>query len=190
LRRGAERRCGSTRYVQGGETAAVPRHQPVPGELVFHPPVAVRRRSEARMVGLFIAMGIPVAVVVGLVIGWPVAGAYLVAQTAFLTYGLRRRHVPVLRLSPDGISFEPGPFQIRCAWDDVDGVEQVLLPDGRVDAWRLSAPRVHWADTPARRSELAKKGWDTLVPVGQFDPDWRGGPIGDAVRGWRPQLVS
>ena len=142
------------------------------------------------MVGLFIVAELPVAVVVGLVVGWVVAAGFLVGLTAFLTYGLRRRHVPILRLSPEGISFEPGQFQLRCGWDDVAGAESVDLPDGRVEAWRLRRPRVHWAESPALKAQLAAKGWDTVVPVGQFDPGWRTGPIGDAVRSWRPELTG
>jgi hypothetical protein len=168
----------------------VPRPKPVPGEIVFNPPAAVRRRNEARMVALFVAMGLPVAVVVGLVIGWIAAAAYLLAQTLFLTYGLRRRHVPVLRLSPEGISFEPGQFQLKCTWADVGAVEEVTLPDGRVEALRLSRPRLHWAATPAVKAEISGKGWDAVVPIGQFDPTWRTGPIGDAIRRWKPDALT
>ncbi len=140
------------------------------------------------MVALFVVAGLPVAAVVWLVIGPVVAVLYLLGQTAFLTYGLRRRHVATLRLSPEGISYEPGRFQLKCSWSDADSIEKVQLPDGTAEALRLGRPRLHWVADPSLRSELTAKGWDTVVPLSPFDPDWRHGPIGDAIRRWHPRL--
>ncbi len=58
-------------------------------------------------------------------------------QTAFLTYGLRRRQVAILRFSPHGISYEPGRFQLKCAWSDAESIEEIDLRDRPGDALRL-----------------------------------------------------
>ncbi len=140
------------------------------------------------MMALFVVAGSPVAAVVLLVVGLPAAVGYLVVQTAFLTYGLRRRQVARLRLRPDGLSFEPGRFQLKARWEDVQGVTVAELPDGRVEALELVAGRLHWVAEPSLRHDLAAKGWDRLVPVGSFDPAWRDGPIGDALHRWCPAV--
>ncbi|HEV7722993.1 MAG TPA: hypothetical protein VGO60_17005, partial [Iamia sp.] len=105
----------------------MPAPRPHPDEIVVEIPASVRRRHEIRMLALFVVAALPVGLILGLIVNWFVAALYVVAQTLFLWFGLRRRHSPVLRLSPDGLSYEPGRFHIRCAWADVDALGEVDL---------------------------------------------------------------
>jgi hypothetical protein len=113
-----------------------------------------------------------------------------VAQTLFLWFGLRRRHRPVLRLSPVGLSYEPGRFHIRCAWADVDALGEVDLPDGRVEALVLAEGHLHWAVDPAMKRQVQARGWDRIIPIGTFEPEWEWGQIGQAFRQWAPWVFE
>jgi len=157
---------------------------------VVSPPAAVRRRHDVRFAGLFAVFALPVGAVLWAIIGLWVALAYVVAQTAFLTYGLRRRHVPKLRMDAVGLSYEPGRFQLRCEWADVVGVSRTTLPSGPVETLTLARPCLHWAGDARVKAEVRDQGWDRLVPVGDFDPDWRTGPIGEALTRWAPQVLG
>jgi hypothetical protein len=114
----------------------------------------------------------------------------MVAQTLFLWFGLRRRHSPVLRLSPDGMSYEPGRFHIRCAWADVDALGEVDLPDGRVEALVLAEGHLHWAVDPQTKRQVQARGWDRIIPIGTFEPEWEWGRIGEAFRQWAPWVFE
>jgi hypothetical protein len=166
------------------------RRRSAPDEVVVTPPASIRRRSQIRFVTLFVLLGLPVAAVLGAILGWLPALGYLIAQTAFLTFGLRRRQQPVLRLSSAGISYEPGRFQVRCTWEDVARVEEVVLPSGVTEGFALEGPRLHWAADAGARHEVRAKGWDRVIPVGSFEPDWRAGRIGGCVRRWAPALLE
>lgn len=165
---------------------------PRPGanEVVVSPVGRGRWRNDVRSVALFALAAVPVALVVALAVNLTWAVAYAVVQTVFLTYGVRRRYVPKLRLGPSGLSFEPGPFQLKCAWTDVVGVNRVDLPSGPTDALVLHRSALHWAADGATRQRVTAQGWDRAVPVGDFDPAWRDGPIGDAVRRWAPAVLD
>jgi len=164
--------------------------RPLPGTLVLTPPTAVRLRREVRFVALFVVLALPVAAVLWAILGPLPALAYLVGQTAFLTFGLRRRSVPVLRLSPEGISYEPGRFQLRCTWSEVIAVERVDLPTGSVESFVLDRPHVHWAADPDVRRQLDERGWDRVIPVATFESDWRAGRIGAGLADWAPNLLG
>ncbi|NLV56137.1 MAG: hypothetical protein GXY13_11050 [Acidimicrobiales bacterium] len=169
----------------------MPLPRPAEGEVVVTTPRAARRRRELRMVAVFVVAALPVAAVVWLIVNAPAAVLYVVAQTLFLWFGFRRRADPLLRLSPTGISYEPGRFQVRCEWADVDSIGTVTLPDaGEVEALILSVSALHWAaDEPVRREAIAR-GWDRAVPIGSFEPEWEWGRIGDAVRTWAPWIFD
>lgn len=154
------------------------------------PPASVRHRREIRFVALFVVLGLPVAAVLWAILGWLPAVGYLIGQTVFLTFGLRRRQLPVLRLSSAGISYEPGRFQLRCTWQDITGVDEVALPSGPTEAFALTGPRLHWAADAGTRREVSSRGWDRVVPLSEFEPDWRGGRIGECVRRWAPALLD
>lgn len=163
----------------------------VPDEVVLTTPASVRRRHELRMLGLFVLLALPVAAVVWLLVTPGVAVLYVVAQTLFLWFGLRRRHAPVLRLDAEGISYEPGQFQIRCTWADVDALGTVDLPDsGRVEALLLAEGHLHWASDEAMRRQVRARGWDKVVPIETFEPEWEWGEIGAAFRQWAPWIFE
>ena len=165
------------------------RSRPAGDQIVLTPPPAARRRRDVRFVGLFLVFALPVGAVLWAIIDPWIALAYVVGQTAFLTYGLRRRHTPTLRLDAEGLSYEPGRFQLRCGWDAVTGVERVDLPTGPVEAFTLRASGLHWAADARVRDEVRQRGWDRQVPVGDFEVDWRHGRIGEAVRRWAPHVT-
>lgn len=166
----------------------VPRSHP--DEIVVGTSRKVRRRHEARMLTLVVAASLPLALILWLIINPAVAALFVAAWTLFFWFGIRRRHDPILRLSPEGISYEPGQFHIRCSWADVDALGPVDLPDGQVEALFLSEGHLHWAADPALRRRVQARGWDRVVPIGSFEPEWEWGRIGTAFRQWAPWVFE
>lgn len=168
----------------------MPMPRPHPEEIVLGVPASVRRTHELKMLGLFVLAAVPVGAILWLLLTPLIAALYMVGQTVFLWLGLRRRHSPVLRLSPDGLSYEPGRFHVRCRWADVDALGPVDLPDGRVDALVLSEGHLHWVADQALRRRVQARGWDRVIPLGSFEVEWEWGRIGDAFRQWAPWIFE
>lgn len=157
--------------------------------IVLTPSRAKERSRSLKMLAIFLVAALPVAAILVLTIGWWVALAYVVVQTSFLMFGLRQRHQPKLRVDELGMQYEAGSFVIRAAWSDIDKVEPVGLPSGETDAAVLGTSGIRWTlDAQTRRQAIAR-GWDRVIPIGDFAPDWRTGPLGDAIREHRPDLV-
>ena len=148
-----------------------------------------RRRQTLTMVALFVVLGLPVAAILAWLLTPLLALGYLVAQTAFLTFGLQRRHRPVLRFSDRGVAFEAGHFVLRSAWDNVDRIDVAELPSGSVECLLLDEPSLHWAADAVTRRTVSGRGWDRVVPIGDFEDDWRAGDVGEALRRWAPHLL-
>ncbi|MEJ7582786.1 MAG: hypothetical protein WKF43_01625 [Acidimicrobiales bacterium] len=142
-----------------------------------------------RFVSLFVVLALPVAAVLWAIVGPLIAVVYLAGQTAFLTFGLRRRQVPVLRMTPEGLSYEPGRFQRRCRWTDGVALGPVVGPTGTVECLLLEGSHLHWAADPGTRGQVIDRGWDRVIPVADFEAEWRTGPIGRAVTTWAPHLL-
>jgi len=141
------------------------------------------------MLVLFVVGALPVAaILVWLVNPW-VAVAYVVAQTTFFMFGFRQHHEARLRLSPEGVQFEPGSFVVRASWEEVDRVEQVTLPSGPTEALLLRDSGIGWALDAGTRRQVTAKGWDRVIPLSEFEDDWRTGRIGDALRAHAPRLL-
>jgi hypothetical protein len=157
--------------------------------VVLTPSTTSRRRQTLKMVGLFVLLGSPVAAILAWLLTPALALGYLVAQTAFLAFGLQRRHRPVLRFTADGVAFEAGHFVLRSAWSNVDRIDVADLPSGSVDALVLVDPALHWAADAATRRTVSRRGWDRVVPIGEFEDDWQTGRVGDAIRRWAPELL-
>jgi len=169
----------------------MPEPRPHPEEIVVGTPATVRRRHEARLVALFVVAALPLALILWLILdSLAVAGLFVVAWTLFFWFGMRRRHAPVLRLTADGLSYEPGQFQVRCGWADIDALGPVDLPDGRVEALVLDEGHLHWAVDHATRRKVEARGWDRIVPIGSFEPEWEWGQIGRAFRQWAPWVFD
>ncbi|HYI62585.1 MAG TPA: hypothetical protein VEW93_12360 [Acidimicrobiales bacterium] len=168
----------------------MPAPRPHPDEIVVSTSPTVRRRREARLLVLVVAASLPLALILWLIVNPAVAALFVAAWTLFFWFGIRRRGEPVLRLSPDGISYEPGQFHIRCTWADVDALGPVDLPDGRVEALILSEGHLHWATDAAMRRQVQARGWDRIVPIGSFEPEWEWGRIGTAFRQWAPWVFE
>lgn len=165
--------------------------RPAGDEVVVTVPRSETLRRELRMVAVFVVAAVPVAIVVALIVNVAVAVLYVVGQTLFLWFGFRRRAEPVLRLSPTGLSYEPGRFQVRCDWTDVDAVGTLDLPDhGPVEAFVLTGSHLHWSADQAIRREAIARGWDRAIPLGLFEVEWEWGQIGTAVRTWAPWIFE
>ena len=158
--------------------------------IVLTPATRSRRARARRTLALFVAGALPVAAVLVWLLNPVVAAAYVVLQTALLMFAFRQQHQPHLRLGPDGVQFEPGSFVVRAPWDDVVRVEHVTLPSGPTDALVLGTGSLGWALDPGTRREVTTHGWDRLVPLSQFEDDWRAGAIGDAIRTYAPRLLE
>jgi len=163
--------------------------RPVTDVVQLTPSTRNRRRQTLKMVALFVVLGLPVAAILAWLLTPLLALGYLVAQTAFLTFGLQRRHRPVLRFSDRGLAFEAGHFVLRSGWDNVDRIEVADLPSGTVECLVLDEPSLHWAADAVTRRTVSRRGWDRLVPIGDFEDDWRTGDVGDALRRWAPHLL-
>lgn len=168
----------------------MPQARSHPDEIVVGVAAGIRRAHELKMLGLFVLAALPVAAVLLLVVNRSLALLYLVGQTLFLWFGLRRRHSPILRLFPDGLSYEPGTFQVRCGWADIDSLGPVDLPDGRVEALHLAEGHLHWATDQATRRRVQARGWDRVIPIGSFEAEWEWGRIGTAFRQWAPWVFE
>lgn len=154
------------------------------------PTTRSQRGRLLRMGLLFFLAAIPVGIVLVLIINWPVAIGYVVVQTAGLLFGVRQQHTAVLKLDANGVQFEPGSFVLRAEWADIDRIEQVTLPSGPTQALVLRRGALRWTHTPQVRMQVTEKGWDRLIPLDEFEKDWRKGKVGDALREHRPDLVS
>ena len=141
------------------------------------------------MLALFVLAALPVAAILVAVLNVAVAVAYVIVQTAFLWFGLRQRHEHKLRVDDAGLQYEAGSFVVRAAWSDIHGVEQVALPSGPTEAMILTVSGIRWTLDPQTRRQAIARGWDRQIPVGEFDPDWRTGDLGVAVREHRPDLL-
>ena len=157
--------------------------------LVLTPSRAKERSRTLKMLALFLLAAAPVAAILVLTVSWWIALAYVIVQTGFLMFGLRQRHEPKLRVDELGMQYEAGSFVIRAAWSDIDKVEPVTLPSGATEAAVLGTSGIRWTlDAQTRRQAIAR-GWDRVIPIGDFATDWRTGPLGDAFREHRPDLV-
>ena len=159
-------------------------------DLVLTPHTRSRRARTLRMLALFVVGALPVAAVLVWLLNPLVALGYVVVQTAFLMFGLRQQHQPRLRLGADGLQFEPGTFVVRCPWDAVERIERVTLPSGPTEALVLRESGLGWTRDPGTRLEATTKGWDRLVPLSDFEDDWRNGQIGQLIREYAPRLLS
>ena len=169
----------------------MPVPRPHPDEIVVGTSPTVRRAHEVRMLALFVVAALPLAAILWLIFSSPLfAGLFVAAWTLFFWFGMRRRHDPLLRLSPDGLSYEPGQFHVLCSWADVDALGPVDLPDGRVEALILAEGHLHWAADQATRRKVQARGWDRVIPIGSFEPEWEWGRIGQAFRQWAPWVFE
>ncbi len=159
-------------------------------ELVLTPHTRSRRARTLRMLALFVIGAVPVAAVLVWLVNPLVAVGYVVVQTGFLMFGLRQQHQPHLRLDADGVQFEPGSFVIRCGWDDIERIDQVTLPTGPTEALVLQQSGLGWALDAGTRREVAVKGWDRIIPLSEFEDEWRRGRIGDLIGQHAPRLLA
>jgi hypothetical protein len=158
--------------------------------VVLTPAASTRRARTLRMLALFLLAALPVAAILVIVVNWPVAVVYTVVQTGFLMFGVRQQAVATLRLDDAGVQFEPGSFVLRATWAEIDRITEVTLPSGPTDAILLSTPGLRWTLDAATRRQVTAKGWDRVIPLSEFEPEWRSGRIGEAVRAHRPDLLA
>lgn len=157
--------------------------------VVLTPTTRSQRDRLVRMGLLFFLAALPVAAVLVLIVNWPVAIGYVVVQTGGLLFGVRQQHTAVLKLDAKGIQFEPGNFVLRAEWSDIDRVEEVDLPSGPTQALVLERSGLRWTHTPQVRMQVTRNGWDRIIPLDEFETDWRRGKVGDALREHRPDLL-
>ncbi|MCU1453371.1 MAG: hypothetical protein JWN46_1517 [Acidimicrobiales bacterium] len=157
--------------------------------LVLTPDASSRRARSLRMLLLFLLAALPVAAILGVVVNWLTAALYTVVQTAFLMFGVRQQGQATLRLDDTGVQFEPGSFVVRAAWADIDRIGEVTLPTGPADALVLTQSGLRWTLDAGTRRQVTLKAWDRVIPLSDFEPEWRTGQIGAALRAHRPDLL-
>jgi hypothetical protein len=158
--------------------------------VVLTPTAHSQRDRLVRMGLLFFVAALPVGLVLVLLVNWPVAIAYVVVQTGGLLFGVRQQHTAVLKLDATGVQFEPGTFVLRAEWADIDKVAEVTLPSGTTQALVLKRSALRWTHTPQVRVQVTQRGWDRVIPLDEFERDWRSGKVGDALREHRPDLLG
>lgn len=154
------------------------------------PSARSQRGRLLRHLGLFLAAAVPVALVVGLLVSWLAALVYVVVQTSVLMFGVRQQRTSVLRVDEVGLQYEAPSFLLRAGWSDLESVDRVELPSGPTAAFRLRRSGLRWAHTPQVRRQVTERGWDALIPIDEFEPAWPAGPLGEAVRSHRPDLLA
>lgn len=157
--------------------------------LVLTPSTRSQRERLTRHLLLFLVAALPVAVVLGLIINWWVALAYTVIQTGGLMFGVRQQPTSTLKVDDSGIQYEAGPFVLRSSWVGIARVAEATLPSGPTQAFVLTRSGLRWAHTAEVRREVTSKGWDRVIPIDAFEPSWPDGPLGEAVRTHRPDLL-
>lgn len=153
------------------------------------PSTRAQRDRLLRLGGLFLLAALPVAAVLVAVVSWPVAIAYTVVQTGVLLFGVRQQRTSTLRLDDTGVQYEAATFVLRAAWADIAKVGRVTLPSGETDALVLERSGLRWTHTPQVRAQVTQRGWDRVVPLEEFEADWRHGRIGETLRAHRPDLL-
>ena len=142
------------------------------------------------MGALFLVAALPVAAVLVALVNWWAAIIYTVAQTALLLFGVRQQRSSVLRVDEAGIQYEAGAFVLRTSWEDIDRVAEADLPDGKTQAFVLRIGGLRWTHTPQVRRQVTQRGWDRIIPIDQFDPNWPNGKLESSVRRHRPDLLE
>lgn len=149
------------------------------------------QRDRLQRLGLlFLLAALPVAAVLLVIINWWVALLYVVGQTSLLLFGVRQQRTSVLRVDDAGIQYEAGTFVLRTTWAEVEKVSEATLPSGPTTAFVLRRSGVRWTHTPQVRQQVTQRGWDRIIPIDEFEPGWPHGPLADAVRAHRPDLLG
>lgn len=158
--------------------------------LVLTPSTRSQRDRLLRLGALFLLAAIPVAAVLMIIIGWWIAVGYVVVQTGVLLFGVGQQRTSTLRVDDVGIQYEAATFVLRASWNDVDKVAEASLPSGPTQALILRRSGLRWTHTPQIRQQVTTKGWDRIIPIDEFEPAWPEGPLADAVRTHRPDLMG
>jgi len=140
------------------------------------------------MGALFFLAALPVAAVLVAIVNWWVAIGYVVLQTAGLLFGVRQQPSSVLKLDDRGIHFESGTFVLAAPWTSIERIDRVSLPSGPTDALILARSALRWSHSAQVRDQVTQRGWDKVIPLDQFEREWRRGAIGKALRANRPDL--
>lgn len=158
--------------------------------LVLTPSTRSQRDRLQRLGLLFLVAALPVAAVLVIIINWWVAIGYVVVQTSVLLFGVRQQRTATLRVDGAGVQYEAGTFVIRSTWDDVAKIGEADLPSGKTQALVLTRSGLRWTHTAQVRQQIIQRGWDRIIPIDEFEPNWPKGPLADAVREHRPDLLD
>lgn len=158
--------------------------------LVLTPSTRSQRSRLQRHFVLFLLGALPVALVLFLLVNWWIALGYVVVQTGVLMFGVRQQRTSVLRVDDAGVQYEAPAFVLRAAWADIDKVGDATLPTGPTKALVLKRSGVRWTHTPQVRQQVMSRGWDRIIPIDEFEPQWPDGPLADRVRRHRPDLLA
>lgn len=157
--------------------------------LVLTPSARSQRSRLTRHLVLFLLAALPVGGVLWALVNLWVALIYVVVQTAVLMFGVRQQRTSVLRVDDAGIQYEAPAFVLRASWDDIDKIGEATLPSGPTQAFVLKRSAVRWTHTPQVRQQVTARGWDRIIPIDEFEPGWPSGPLADATRRHRPDLL-
>jgi hypothetical protein len=160
--------------------------------IVLNPSTRSQRDRLVRLgITIFLA-SLPVAALLVALINWPVALGYVVVWTGGLMFGVRQQRTTALRVDDVGLQYEAGTFVLRAAWDDIDRIGSVDLPDRKTQALvlRPGTGALRWTQDAEIRRQVTSKGWDRIIPIDDYAPKWPAGQLGDAVRQHRPDLLS
>ncbi len=158
--------------------------------MVLTPSTRSQRERLTRLGVLFLLAALPVAVVLVVLVNLWVAVAYVVVQTSVLMFGVRQQRTSVLRLDEAGVQYEAGTFVLRASWDDITKVGEAALPSGKTQALVLRSSGLRWTHTPQVRAQVTQRGWDRIIPLDDFEKDWRTGKVGAHLRTHRPDLLD
>ncbi|MCB1029827.1 MAG: hypothetical protein KDA95_00730 [Acidimicrobiales bacterium] len=149
------------------------------------------QRSRLAQLGLMIFVAsLPIAAILAALVTWAAAGVFVVVWTVGLLLGASQQRISSLKVDDNGMQYEAGNFVLRATWADIERIERADLPAGPTEAFVLNRGRLRWAKSAEARAQVTQRGWDKLIPIDEFAPQWPKGRLADEVRAHRPDLLK
>lgn len=158
--------------------------------LVLTPSTRSQRGRLQRHLLLFLLAALPVGAVLFALVNWWVALLYVVVQTSVLLFGVRQQRTSILRVDRTGLRYEAETFLLRTPWNNLESIDDETLPTGPTRVIRLRRPALRWANDTEVQRQVRERGWDRVIPIDEFEPNWPDGPLAEAIRQHRPDLFD
>jgi hypothetical protein len=157
--------------------------------VVLTPSTRSQRDRLIRLGIMIFVASLPIAAILVALVNWAIAVGFVVVWTVGLVFGVGQQRTMALKVDDNGLQYEAGTFVLRTTWDNIDRIAEATLPTGTTNALVLRSGALRWAHTAQTRQQVTQRGWDRIIPIDDFAPRWPAGPLGEAVRAHRPDLL-